>query len=260
MTLRGAGSDGSERAVSEMVGFIIVIGIIVTSISMVYFNGVPALQNEREAQKVASVQTAFELFQGNLDQIMEGRADSRSTEISLAGDELEVREEPRHWVNVSIERPDGQELCPENMCRTSYKPLRYLSAENAVLYENGAVIRRSTTNGSAMASRPNWVHTEETLILPIIRTRGQGAAAGTTTVSVFAEKTSESSRVVRNASGLDVMVNVTTQRPVAWRTFGDRHGNVTVDYDRSDVSRVTIEIDGVTRVIHSKKVVELTFI
>lgn len=250
--------SADQRAVSEMVGWIIVVGLIVSSISIVYFNGVPALNNEREAQKASSVVSGFELLQANVEHIAEDRAASRGTQLNLVGDEINLVNDPGTLVDVNVTRPDGKRVCPENVCNTTMTPIRFLTTDNAIVYENGAVIRRSgDLTPSGMTSQPSWLLTNETLIVPVIATRGKGSVAGSDTVSVFTEQAAENSLVMRNESGLNVTVNVTTRRPIAWRTFGTEYGDVTVDESKG---RVSIRVEDVRKVIHDKTVVEVSFI
>lgn len=256
-----------DRGQSEIVGWVIVVGLIVASISLVTFNGVPALNQEQEAQKVQSIESVFGLLQGSFDEISSREAEVRSTQMDITGDSVTILQsfdnptlgQRSYRINVSIVNDDGEQLCPETVCNTSYKPIRFASDENAVTYANGGVMRVSPgSQTAAMIHRPDWVRTNQTLLLPVLPTRGQGSFVGTGTVDVQGEAVARKSVVVRNSSGLNVTVNVTTRRPVAWRTYGDGIADdVTLN---PTTGKVVMRFRDVQKVIHDKTVIEVSFI
>jgi hypothetical protein len=261
-------------AVSEVVGYVIIAGLILTSISIAYVNGYPALQDIRDHERQRSVQSAFSVLDDNLEDISTGGSIKRQTEMNLIGDSLGLDPDRKGWIDVSIRNSTGDELC-NRACNVSYTPVVYensasgLSSPRApgpsgaqvnidqILYETGAVIRDPGEGGSGMSDEPNWVVEEDGVIINIISTRGSGTVVGDGTFSVVSEELSTDALVETDPDGeLNVTVTVGTDSPTAWEVYM----NTTEDVDRvdSDVQNgtVTMYVNGTRKAIRSRTVVD----
>lgn len=265
-------SKADGVAVSEVVGYVIIAGIILTSISIAYVNGYPALQDAREQERLRSVESAFSVMSDNLQEISVGDSTRRRTEMNLIGDTLGIDPNRKSWIHVSITNDSGTELCNRG-CNVSIDPVVYQNSAigltsprnpgpassqtqiSRVVYENGAVIRESG-NGSGMEVKPDWVFEESGVILNIIATRGDNTVTGDGTFSVVAEQQTTDSlvEVDEEESELNVTVTVGTEAPTAWELYMRSHD--AVDGVSTSGDEVTMEINEVKKVIRSKTTVD----
>jgi len=261
-------------AVSEVVGYVIIAGLILTSISIAYVNGYPALQDVRDHERQRSVQSAFSVLDDNLEDISTGGSIKRQTEMNLIGDSLGLDTDRKGWLHVSIRNSTGDELCNRG-CNVSYTPVVYENSASGltsprapgpsggqvnvdqIVYESGAVIRDPGEEGSGMSDEPNWVVEDDGVILNIIATRGSGTVIGDGTFSIVAEERSSDSLVeVDPDGGLNVTVTVGTDSPTAWSVYM----NATDGVDRVDTDiqngTVRMYVNGTQKAIRSKTVVD----
>lgn len=272
--------DEDDIAVSEVVGYVIIAGIILTSISIAYVNGYPALQDVRDHERQSSVASAFSVMGDNIQELANGGSIKRQTEMNLIDDSLGVDSDRRSWIEVSIENA-SDELCTRR-CNVSIDPIVYensaqgITNERApgpsgsqvttdqIVYENGAVIRDPGGTRSGMHQEPDWVVEDEGVIINVIATRGGNTVTGDGTFSVFTEHRSSDS-IVEDYSGksddLDVTVTVGTENPLAWATYMDGMDEVdNVVPEPQDIDEntdnVTMYVNGTEKVIRKRTIVD----
>lgn len=269
-----AATPDERRAVSEVVGYVIIMGLILTSISVAYVNGYPALQDVRDQERQDSVASAFSVMSDNMEELSNGGSVKRQTEMNLMGDSLGVDSDRTSWIHVSITE-SGTELCTRG-CNVSVDPVVYENSAGGlttprapgpsgtqvtvdhITYENGAVIRDSAGNGSGMRDEPNWVVEDDGVIINIIETRGSNTVTGDGTFSVLATHANSDSLVEVNEDGeLDVTVTVGTESTTAWKLYMESMedvDNVDADYDDGTV---TMTVNDVPKVIRKRTVVDV---
>ena len=76
---------GDERAVSDVLAFIIVFSIIITSVALVYGTGFSSLDQVREGEQKANAERAFEAIAYSMDDIETGAATRRGGSLELGG-------------------------------------------------------------------------------------------------------------------------------------------------------------------------------
>lgn len=266
-------SGRSDLAVSEVVGYVIIAGLILTSISIAYVNGYPALQDVRDQERQDSVASAFSIMKDNIREITTGGSAKRQTEMNLIGDSLGVDSDRKSWIHISIENSTGAELC-NRKCNVSVDPIVYensaggLTSTRApgpsstqvtvdqILYENGAVIRDPGGTGSGMREEPDWVIEQEGVIIKTIATRGSNTVTGEGSFSVLTEHRSSDTLVeVDEEDGLDVTVTVGTQSPTAWQVYMNKTDEVDRVERKGD--KVTMQVNDTQKVIRKKTVIDV---
>lgn len=233
-------SKNKDRAVSEIIGFMIIFGVLLGTISLVYLNAVPRLGDVRDTEHVNNAERAFSVLQDNLNDIIVRGDQARGTEINIRDSELKVG--GLTWVNVSI----GGERYNNTLNRIVYR----VGGER-VVYENGAVIRASG-DGSAMVFEPDWRVTDDTVIVPVIRTSGNGSFVGSETILVRASG-GISSWDVNHSKTVEISVHSEYSR--AWENY--MRGFTEADSVTVNGDKVTMEIINVDRVLYAEYLVDV---
>lgn len=169
-----------DRAVSEVVGFILVFSLVLATISFVYVGGFSGLQDTRDHEQMANAERAFDVLANNLEELGQGKAPSRATEIKLAGAQLRTTEPTLITVNTTGMNASG--ASPRSIV---YQPE---SSNSAVIYEAGAVLRDD--GGEAIMIRePDFVFGPNRTVMRVIETRGgKQSIGGDTTTLVRGER------------------------------------------------------------------------
>ncbi|MFB6282501.1 MAG: hypothetical protein ABEK59_01010 [Halobacteria archaeon] len=209
------------RGVSETIGYIVIFGLVVSTISLVYVNGFPALISSEESVHISNTEKAYTVFQNNMQDISRGFAPSRGTEIRLSNSKVDLDGDSQTKINVTIKSSSGSSF---SFVSNSTPVVHTIDNEN-VIYDSGAIIRDTDTseNSSGMKYPPDWKIEEDTVIVSVVRTTGTGTRAGEDTVLLEAKETGVSSNV---STADNITVKVTSPRANAWESYFRKSSDV----------------------------------
>lgn len=210
------GSDAvtdSRRGQSELVGFVMIFGVVSLTIAIVGLTGFTGLQSAEEFQRTTTAEQAFTALAGNVDEVVREGAPSRGTEVRVA--EARLALEGPGTVTVTA---DGTHL------RTvEARPIVYDSGAGTTLtYHSGALIRADDGN-ALMFREPRFVLTRTAVLLPVVNTTQPdgGPVGGTRDLTVRAR---HAGTAVNTTAVTDtVTLNVTTAHPEPWVRYFEAH-------------------------------------
>jgi hypothetical protein len=201
------------RAVSEVVGYILVFSLVLGTITLVYAAGLSGLDDTRDAERITNAERAFDVLANNFQQMGRGEAPNRATEIKLA--EAQLSTSTRREVNISA---DGVDPAVARPVTIRYNP----GTDTSIVYENGAVIR--VDNGNAvMLEEPDFLFDDGDVVVRYIEPRGSGQSIGGTSTAVLvrAERTSSDVLVNNGSSPEDIVIKMQTHedRAGVWEEY-----------------------------------------
>lgn len=214
---------GHDRGVSEVVGYVLVISLVITTVGVVSVSGIGVLQDAREAEQIENAKRAFDLLADNMEDVYREGAPSRSTEIQLGSAQLVAQQETT--LNVSWLNSTGDQVFRQfSTTSITYRG----GGDQRLVYDSGAVFRLSQPDGAGTVLRePPFVVTGERAVVavPRLRTAGTTAVSGSTAL-IRANRASQTV-YTRTAQNNDrIWVNVTSPHWRAWQTTFDSRGNV----------------------------------
>ena len=251
----------TNRAVSEVLGFILVFALVTTTMSFVYVSDLASLEERRDAERIDNAERAFDVLADNVEDIYRRDAPSRATEIRLAEARLRLADSTEITISVvngsnvtvsgsTLEADDGSGNTLEtNDGRIRYssgtylthrsplvtavytaspRPIEYAADGSRIVYENGAVIRADA--GSAIMKRTPSMHFAKTdTVVRLIETRpsardGSRSVGGTTTALVRMERdrTAVLTPLVDQSPFLvNLTVRTTPARAATWERYLD---------------------------------------
>lgn len=205
-----------ERAVSEVVGFILVFSLVLGTISFVYVGGFGELQDTRDHEQMANAERAFDVLANNIQELGRGKAPSRATEIKLSDASLTLDE--RYLFNVTV---DGSPYVSGPRTMTYHG-----SGNSKVVYEHGAVFRQEP-DGAVMIREPDFIVTENRTVLRHLELRGGSLnVGGSTTVLVRADATrpellypQPGDEMAVSSSTVKIRLQTAPGRTTAWKRY-----------------------------------------
>lgn len=232
----------NDRAVSDIVGYVLIFSLIVATVGVVTTVGFGTLEDRQTAERINNVERAFDVFAANVENVYREGAPSRATEIRLSGGEI------RHGdaVTITVEADNGQNVS------VSPRPFVYADDDTEIIYVAGAVIR-SESDSSVMLREPPFYVSSEVAAFPLVETfRTSGpmkiSVGGTVRVTSTARGVDTTVPDTFTDSGTDTSIIVESPRSDAWaRYFESQDGMTNVAHDEA-AGRVEadIEIDRVT--------------
>jgi FlaG/FlaF family flagellin (archaellin) len=258
----GTSRPRDERALSDLIGFVLTFAVILASVALVSTFGLSSLDDIQGNEQVTNAERAFTVLAEGFDEIERGRAPRRTSEIELNEGGLTVtgNSEFRVWVNGSAAAappPHGNDW--NRTIRTD--SLRYKRGDKTIVYENGATFRSTgPSGGSIVEDKPTITCTEDTAIISFIvlstksnRNLGSGTVrvTGTLNTSTVLYPTG---RNKSTRDGTDVTVSVDSPRAQGWKTYfiGDQE-------NWEEVNENTYVCSGVEETIVRRTVIDVQF-
>lgn len=212
-----------NRAVTDMVGYVLMVGVILVGVGLTATVGVDHLQNAQLNQNTRSIERGMLLLEDGLDEVQSSQASSRSSAISLAGGSL------------SVNGSDAPSSVLVNVSGTGDSPTRYRMGairyeleDTTVAYESGGVFLDSERGSPITKGDPTFICDDERAVVSIVTLQGTAAnrsyAGGEADVVV--RENASRVRFPINRSGADsqaqatgVNVTVDSAYASAWRDY-----------------------------------------
>lgn len=201
----------SERAQSEVVGFLLIFTLVILAILLVGITAITGLNDTQEFQETTSTEQAFVVLANNIGDVTRRGAPSRTTEIGLSQASLSVDETEQINITVAGETT-----------RIETQPIVYNSRDDtSISYSSGMLIREDGGNGVRFRE-PNFVLTEEIVILPIVATAAvdDTTVGGTTAVPVKTRRYGTAVVAAAEFEGSEtVTIEVSSSRSEIWADY-----------------------------------------
>lgn len=223
-----------DRAVSDVIAFVLVFSIIITSVGIVTVFGFGALEDLQEGEQDQNAERAMESISLAFGDIEKSEARARQSELRLSGRALAVQEGPEVTVDV-----DGGGNPGTPIDGTVGSLVYGVGDETNFGYEGGAVMRTDGDGADVMVREPRVRCDREMAVVSIVELRSdQGGLSGEGTVRIIAQKneTASESWTYRGDGDLEVDISVDgsgTNYDAAW----DRYEN---ELDCEDLDRVVV--------------------
>ncbi|WP_250986936.1 DUF7289 family protein [Methanoculleus oceani] len=144
----------NERAVSEAIGFVLILGIVISGIGLVTLYGYPVLIKEQSNTDVKNMERAMIVIQNDMKSLCYKNVPYKETSLQVSGGTLEVVNSTSYGglINVST----GTESLNYSVGALIYRSDR---GTEVITLENGAVMtRQEGSTGSAMLAEPRWFY------------------------------------------------------------------------------------------------------
>jgi hypothetical protein len=218
---------GDDRGVSEVIGYVLVVSLVITTVGVVSVSGIGVLQDAREAEQIENAKRAFDLLADNMEDIYREGAPSRSTEIQLGSAQLVAQQTTT--LNVSWVNSTGDRRFREfPTTAITYRG----DGDQRLIYDSGAVFRLSEPSGSGTVLRdPPFVITGERVVLAVPQVTSQGTSAVSGSTALI-RKTRRGQSVLQESTAYDeIWINVTSPHWRAWRTALGAYQNIDCPQD-----------------------------
>lgn len=209
-----------DRAVSEVVGFVLVFSLVTMTIAIVFAVGFGGLQDAQRTEQVNNVERAFDVLDTNVAEVGHQGAPSRATEMRLSGGRLGFGDPTM----VTVDVDDGTEATT-----IETRPLVYADGDTEIAYELGAIVR-TDGGGSVLLTDPGHVLNDDRSSIPLLITTkpsDQTAINGHRTVLIRGSH--QHTDLLVPATTDAVTITVESSRTDVWERYFERQeaGSVT---------------------------------
>lgn len=152
-----------DRAVSEVLGYVLVIAIVTMTIGVVMVLGIGGLEDTQRSEQINNMERGFDVLAHNIDELIDRQAPTRATELRITSGSLGYGSSTT--INVTV---DGELVGDLTIVSA---PIVYDSGTGTqIAYDTGAVIR-SDNDYNTMVSEPRFIIDEDAIVIGGLRTR-----------------------------------------------------------------------------------------
>lgn len=158
------------RSQSEVIGFVLVIGMVLLGATAVVWIGTGALGDTQQQLQNDRAEKALAQLDSEAGVVALGSASTRSVDLAATGDGQYHVQNREGWMRVAITNTTGSTTTITNATLGS---VSYGTDQTQIAYQGGGVWRASPTGGK-MISPPEFHYRNGTLTLPIVQVTNEG--------------------------------------------------------------------------------------
>lgn len=160
-----------DRAVSEVLSFVLVFSILLSSVVLVGLVGFQSIEDYHENERLGNAERAMTAFGDNVNDIVRyDGVDRRSGELALRGGTVEPGANGAE-LNVSVYPGDPSTTEPDWNSTDNYSgdigAFTYETDDDTIAYEGGAVFRASS-DGSVALTEPTFTVRDDTVLISLV--------------------------------------------------------------------------------------------
>lgn len=192
----------SDIAVSEAVGFIQTLAIVIISTAIVYYAGAPMLEKAEKNAHFLEMEKGFNFLSGNLEKVGFDRAPIRNTELKIMGGAMTVA----HDSMITI---GGAPF--------ALGSVEYRFEDRVLAYENGGIWIKHPGGEVTIVSRPRF-STGNLTTIPVLELQGYYWIAGEGGIRINSKISSSTLYTITGVNGT-VPVTVNSSYYKGWKEY-----------------------------------------
>lgn len=207
----------SDAAVSEVVDYSIILGIIILATGIIIVAGVPMLEDMQDARHSENIGQSFEVLALNMNKVVFGNAPSQSVELKMYGGALSVAGDNYMSIDIQVWNSSANAYEIQSAVGLEIKDIENSYHNTNISYENTGVWAKYEDGGSVMISEPRFTYANNVMVIPIAKIDGRESLSGSGLVSVTADGGGR--RIYRYENVSQMNISVTSDYFEAWGRY-----------------------------------------
>lgn len=239
--MNGGSADAVGRGQGELVGLVLVFGLVIAGATTVVVLGASAIGDSQEELSTQRAEKVLTQIDSKAALVALENTDVQSVSLPREDDTYRIRN-GSGWMNITVKNTSSGNVDFEVEQRLG--ELAYENGNDILAYQGGGVWR-STGNGSVMISPPEFHFRNGTLTLPIINVTGKNAGGNgvqlrhTETIDQF--PISGSPKKQNPLEEHRVNVTIRSDFYQAWGRYFETRTDGIVSYDH-DKNKATLQL------------------
>lgn len=173
----------SEEAVSEVLGYSLILGIVIISVSLMTISSFPILSHLKDSVYLETSLEALSMVDGRISLVANSPNTSQPSRFELSGGKMIVSNYSESRITIRVTNNSGGQ---DEIFNKSMGKLEYIIGDQKIGYENGGFFRKYPEGNTAMITPPEFHFNEGTLTFPIIRINGSNSISGKGVININA--------------------------------------------------------------------------
>lgn len=234
-------SDHTERAASEVISVVLIVGIVMLAVSAVLVIGMPAVDNSQTHVEVGQAERSMVQFSSEASRVTSGSTSTSDVDLGLRNNRGTLDVDSVEGT-ITIEYSEGLTGRDYIVKNQSMGTMTYEHGDTTIAYQGGGVWR-SDGDGSMMVSPPDMEFREDTLKIPIVVIENEETVhtdVRVTSGQVEQHFPNESRELYSNrASTGTIFITIESEYYKAWaRYFDEQSDEVFVDTSEEGIVEV----------------------
>ncbi|MDP2844913.1 MAG: hypothetical protein Q8N79_02415 [Candidatus Methanoperedens sp.] len=163
----------SEDAVSEVIDFVTILGILVLSIGIIGVAGYPIVKSAQEANHIENTKQSFIVLAGNINKVALGQAPSQSVELKMYGGTLSVTGNSTIKINATNSSNMEISLVDQQM-----RSIESTVGDTVIAYEGTGVWAKYPNNKTVLVYKPLITNRSNVVVIPVVKISGSSSMGG----------------------------------------------------------------------------------
>ncbi len=203
----------SEDAVSEVVDFVTILGILVLSIGIIGVAGYPIVKNAQEANYIENTRQSFIVLAENVNKVVMGQAPSQSVELKLYGGSLSVGRSSK----IIITATDSSEQTIILKNTTFMDSIESTVGDTTIAYEGTGVWAKYPGGHTLLVNKPLITNQSNVLVIPVVYINGLSSTGGDGMSSVRIDGVVQTINFFGQVNNITVAIDSDYQN--GWRNY-----------------------------------------
>jgi len=170
----------SQDAVSEVVGYTLLLGIIVIAVGVISLSALPMIQDAKEKAYLKNVEQGFTVLDSRASLVSLGKQPTQIVQMYTQAGSITVDDTSFSHIKVTFTNGTTTYVVYDES-----GTIQYQLGDNKIAYEGGGVFRKYPGEGDpVMITPPEFHYNGETLTLPIIRINSNQSVGGTGVITL----------------------------------------------------------------------------
>ncbi|MBP2031030.1 hypothetical protein J2755_001978 [Methanohalophilus levihalophilus] len=196
----------SEKGVSEVVDFMIILGIMLIAISIITLFGLPTLTDIQDNGHTENIKQSHIVLSDNINKIVFSNAPSQSVELKMYGGGVWVMGDSSMNVTVQTWNSSNNSLENESFTR-QLREIRSEFETTVISYENTGAWARYDNRGTVMIKEPMFTFSNNVMFIPAVTfPGGTKGLSGEGLIRVVADGGTPSLFSYSNVSAVDIKI------------------------------------------------------
>ena len=206
----------SDKAVSEVLGFVTIVGILILSISLIGVAGYPVLKSAQETRYIDNTRQTFVVMAENINKVVMGQTPSQNIEMKMYGGQLSVTGDSTINITANSFNQTSSTIERIVLVDQQMRSIENTVGATVVAYEGTGIWVKYPNDYVYNSYKPLITNEGNVIVIPVVKISGITSMAGTGMTRVKA-RGNPSITYFSNVS--EIRVYIDSSYSDGWRDF-----------------------------------------
>lgn len=168
----------SDEAVSEVLDFITIVGILILSLSLIGVAGYPVLKSAQETRYIENTRQTFVVMAENINKVVMGQTPSQNIEMKMYGGELSVTGDSTINITANSYNQTSNSIDRIVLVDQQMRSIENTVGDTVVAYEGTGVWVKYPNGFVYNSYKPLITNESNVIVIPVVKISGLSSSSG----------------------------------------------------------------------------------